>query len=122
MGCSARGSSLLRISWPARGACQARSRQQRVPYPAGMARRQRLIVVSNRLPLTARRVSGRWRSERSAGGLVAAMAPLMERFRGLWLGWPGDALPDEPQGRARLMAEWEARHGYVAVEIPARVS
>ena len=33
--------------------------------------------VSNRLPLTARRVSGRWRGERSSGGLVAAMAPLM---------------------------------------------
>jgi trehalose 6-phosphate synthase/phosphatase len=85
-------------------------------------RRQRLIVVSNRLPLTARRVSGRWRSERSSGGLVAAMAPLMERYQGLWLGWPGDALPDEPTGRDRLMREWEARHGYVAVEIPPRVS
>jgi len=50
------------------------------------------------------------------------MAPLMERYEGLWLGWPGDALPDEPEGRARLMADWERRHGYVAVEIPARVS
>jgi trehalose 6-phosphate synthase/phosphatase len=79
-------------------------------------------VVSNRLPLTARRVSGRWRSERSAGGLVAAMAPLMERFDGVWLGWPGDALPDEPDGRARLMADWETRHGYVAVELPPRIS
>jgi trehalose 6-phosphate synthase/phosphatase len=83
---------------------------------------QRLVVVSNRLPLTATRVSGRWRSERSSGGLVAAMAPLMERYEGMWLGWPGDALPDHPEGRARLMQEWEARHGYVAVEIPARVS
>ncbi len=87
-----------------------------------MSARQRLIVVSNRLPLTATRVSGRWRSERSSGGLVAAMAPLMEAYDGLWLGWPGDALPDEASGRDRLMREWEKRYGYVAVEIPPRVS
>jgi trehalose 6-phosphate synthase/phosphatase len=84
--------------------------------------RQRLLVVSNRLPLTAKRVSGRWRGERSSGGLVAAMAPLMEQSDGLWLGWPGDALPDEPEGRERLMREWERRHGYVAVEIPPKIS
>jgi trehalose 6-phosphate synthase/phosphatase len=83
---------------------------------------QRLVVVSNRLPLTATRVSGRWRGERSSGGLVAAMAPLMDRNEGMWLGWPGDALPDEPEGRARLIHEWEVRHGYIAVDIPPRVS
>jgi len=87
-----------------------------------MSTKQRLLVVSNRLPLTAKRVSGRWRGERSSGGLVAAMAPLMEQTHGLWLGWPGDALPGEPEGRARLMREWEEQHGYVAVEIPAKVS
>ncbi len=87
-----------------------------------MSTKERLLVVSNRLPLTAKRVSGRWRGERSAGGLVAAMGPLMEQTHGLWLGWPGDALPGEPEGRARLMREWEEQHGYVAVEIPAKVS
>ena len=87
-----------------------------------MRSKQRLLVVSNRLPLTAKRVSGRWRGERSSGGLVAAMAPLMEQNDGLWLGWPGDALPGEPEGRAALMEEWEKQHGYVAVEIPAKIS
>lgn len=87
-----------------------------------MSASQRLLVVSNRLPLTAKRVSGRWRGERSSGGLVAAMAPLMQQTRGLWLGWPGDAIPGEPAGRARLMETWEREHGYVAVEIPAKVS
>ena len=87
-----------------------------------MSSKERLLVVSNRLPLTAKRVSGRWRGERSSGGLVAAMAPLMEQTHGLWLGWPGDTLPGEPQGRLKLMREWEEQHGYVAVEIPAKVS
>jgi trehalose-6-phosphate synthase len=87
-----------------------------------VSEKQRLLVVSNRLPLTAKRVSGRWRGERSSGGLVAAMAPLMAESDGLWLGWPGDALPEEPTGRKRLMREWEKEHGYVAVEIPASIS
>ena len=91
-------------------------------YPLWVSAKERLLVVSNRLPLTAKRVSGRWRGERSAGGLVAAMAPLMEKSDGLWLGWPGDALPDEPLGRARLMKEWEEKHGYVAVELPPKIS
>jgi len=96
-----------------------------VPLPAYAVRvsaRQRLLIVSNRLPLTAKRVSGRWRGERSSGGLVAAMAPLMSQMHGLWFGWPGDALSGEPEGRERLMREWEREHGYVAVEIPARIS
>ena len=47
-----------------------------VPLPAYavcVSARQRLLIVSNRLPLTAKRVSGRWRGERSSGGLVAAI-------------------------------------------------
>ncbi|MGD8682856.1 MAG: bifunctional alpha,alpha-trehalose-phosphate synthase (UDP-forming)/trehalose-phosphatase [Chloroflexota bacterium] len=87
-----------------------------------MSNKQRLLVVSNRLPLTAKRISGRWRGERSSGGLVAAMAPLMAQTHGLWLGWPGDALPGDREGRERLMGEWEQEHGYVAVDIPAKIS
>ena len=50
------------------------------------------------------------------------MAPLMARSDGLWLGWPGDSLPGEPDGRERLMREWEEKHGYVAVDIPPKIS
>jgi trehalose 6-phosphate synthase/phosphatase len=88
----------------------------------GMSPRERLLVVSNRLPLTVRRVSGRLRSERSSGGLVAAMAPLMERHDGLWLGWPGEGLAGEARGRSSLLRRWEEEHGYVAVDIPPRIS
>ncbi|MCC9206396.1 alpha,alpha-trehalose-phosphate synthase (UDP-forming) [Arthrobacter sp. zg-Y769] len=51
------------------------------------------IVVSNRLPVD--RVSGAdgetWR--RSPGGLVTALAPVMAKADGAWVGWPGS--PDE---------------------------
>ena len=51
------------------------------------------IVVSNRLPVD--RVSTNdgeaWR--RSPGGLVTALAPVMAKADGAWVGWPGS--PDE---------------------------
>lgn len=89
---------------------------------SSMTARERLLLVSNRLPLTARRVSGRWRSERSSGGLIAAMAPLMERYDGIWLGWPGDNVAGGSRGRESLVRQWEEQHRYVAVDIPARIS
>lgn len=50
----------------------------------------RLIVVSNRLPLTlTRQESGRWEARPSSGGLVSAMVPVLRRRGGVWIGWPG---------------------------------
>ncbi|MFH0751770.1 MAG: bifunctional alpha,alpha-trehalose-phosphate synthase (UDP-forming)/trehalose-phosphatase [Chloroflexota bacterium] len=82
----------------------------------------RLVVVSNRLPLTARRPEGRWLSERSSGGLVAALAPVMEKTGGLWIGWPGDPPTGDAAGRADLLRSWEREHGFVAVDLPPRIS
>ncbi len=81
----------------------------------------RLIVVANRLPLTLRRSGGRWHAERSSGGLVAALAPVAERSAALWIGWPGDAPPDDPGGRDALLRQWERDHALAAVDIPAGV-
>jgi trehalose 6-phosphate synthase/phosphatase len=57
---------------------------------------QRLVVLSNRLPVTVRRSRGKIEVERSAGGLVAALDPAMRQRGGVWIGWPGARLqPDE---------------------------
>ena len=56
------------------------------------AKHRRLIVLSNRLPVTVRRNRGRLAVERSAGGLVAAMDPAMRQRGGVWIGWPGAQL------------------------------
>jgi len=45
----------------------------------------RLVVVSNRLPV--RRARGKWKT--SPGGLVAALHPLLAGRGGAWVGWPG---------------------------------
>ena len=79
----------------------------------------RLVVVSNRLPLTIRRTAGRWHGERSSGGLVAAMAPVMERVGGLWVGWPGELPAGDPEGRDAFIRGWEEEHSLASVELPA---
>jgi trehalose 6-phosphate synthase/phosphatase len=81
----------------------------------------RLIVVSNRLPLTLRRAGEGWRTERSSGGLASALDPVLKRTGGLWIGWPGEspAAPDE--GRDEQLRGWRKKHGYVAVDVPAEL-
>jgi trehalose 6-phosphate synthase/phosphatase len=82
----------------------------------------RVVVVSNRLPLTLRRVGDDWRAERSAGGLASALRPLLQGSGGLWIGWPGEAPRGAAPGRRELLARWERRHGMVAVDLPPRVA
>jgi alpha,alpha-trehalose-phosphate synthase [UDP-forming] len=49
----------------------------------------RLIVVSNRLPVSITEENGRVCVERSSGGLVSALEPVMKKSGGAWIGWPG---------------------------------
>jgi len=52
----------------------------------------RLVVVSNRLPVTLRRSHSGISVERSAGGLVTALEPSMRQCGGVWVGWAGGEL------------------------------
>jgi trehalose 6-phosphate synthase len=62
----------------------------------------RLIVVATRLPVRRVRRSGVVTWERSPGGLVSALWPLLEGVRGTWVGWSGTygkgSLPDTSGG------------------------
>ncbi|HEY3563244.1 MAG TPA: trehalose-6-phosphate synthase [Kribbella sp.] len=56
--------------------------------------RSSFVVVANRLPVDRIEMpdgSTAWR--RSPGGLVTALAPVMQRHQGAWIGWTGS--PDE---------------------------
>ena len=50
---------------------------------------KRLIIVSNRLPVSLAREGKRWSVTSSSGGLVAALGPVLQNRGGLWIGWPG---------------------------------
>ncbi|WKA11901.1 hypothetical protein VitviT2T_029353 [Vitis vinifera] len=66
--------------------------------------RQRLLVVANRLPVSAiRRGEESWSLEISAGGLVSALLGVKE-FEARWIGWAGVNVPDEAGQRALTKA------------------
>src|SRR5262245_5112036 len=101
-----------------------------IPHPSASGAEQtapesargRLIVVSNRLPLTLRRAAEGWRAERSSGGLATAVGPVVARLGGVWIGWPGESPTELDPGRQEALARWEKRHGFVPVDLPASLS
>ena len=70
---------------------------------------QRLMVVSNRLPVSIDKSDAGWEIKPGTGGLVTALAPIMKKNRGLWIGWPGSAadIPYE-----ELLRQFSETHGY----------
>ena len=69
------------------------------PEPSERARasapRGKLIVVSNRLPVTFEEHAGRHVARESAGGLAAALSSLPRDDAFTWIGWPGAVPADE---------------------------
>ncbi|KAK6134464.1 hypothetical protein DH2020_031803 [Rehmannia glutinosa] len=77
--------------------------------PDGRPIKQRLLVVANRLPVSAvRRGVDSWSLEISAGGLVSALLGVKE-FEARWIGWAGVNVPDEVGQKALTKALAEKR-------------
>lgn len=64
-----------------------------------------MVVVSNRLPVTVSKKGEGWQFQESTGGLVAAFGPILRRWGGVWVGWPGadssDGLADELEAQSK---------------------
>lgn len=81
------------------------------PYevPEELLPTQRLLVVANRLPVSAVRTGeDSWSLEISAGGLVSALLGVKE-FEARWIGWAGVNVPDEVGQKALTQALAEKR-------------
>ena len=81
----------------------------------------RLIVVSNRLPLTLRKTDQGWITEKSSGGLASAMEPLMKGRDGIWIGWSGEIGEDDDEDRQAVLQEWATKEHCFAVGLPAEI-
>jgi trehalose 6-phosphate synthase/phosphatase len=82
----------------------------------------RLIVVSNRLPLTLQKTEEGWTTGRSSGGLASAMNPLLQKGGGEWIGWAGHSGEEDNRGRRAVLAEWAEKNRCFAVELPEEVA
>lgn len=78
---------------------------------------QRLLIVSNRLPLRLVQNDGRWQLDRGSGGLVTALAPVLRNRGGMWIGWPGVPAEDCPDNLGELLAQAGRNLGYQIVPV-----
>lgn len=61
-------------------------------------RRQKILVVANRLPTKPKRdEEGNWIFERCSGGLVSCLSGIQGSFDMVWLGWPGVEVAPEDE-------------------------
>ena len=69
----------------------------------------RLLVVSNRLPVTVKKEDGKWTYQMSSGGLVTALNGLKQEMTFTWIGFgfninkDGRALNVPPKSRLKLL-------------------
>ena len=59
-----------------------------------------LIVVSNREPYEHNLVDGRIVCQRTDGGLVSALDPVLTRLHGTWVAWGSGGADKEASGQA----------------------
>jgi trehalose 6-phosphate synthase/phosphatase len=72
----------------------------------------RLVVVSNRLPVVVTpQETGQWSAAPGAGGLITALAPVLRDRGGLWIGWPG-IVEEKSTGLHRVLNQVQRDAGY----------
>lgn len=70
---------------------------------------QRVLIVSNRLPITTAVSEGRVSFTPASGGVATGLRGCHERTNGLWIGWPGIAESLEDEARRELDRQLESR-------------
>src|SRR5437870_6071047 len=71
--------------------------------------RGRIVLVSNRLPVTIEWIGHTPVVQASGGGLVTALAPIVRESGGCWIGWTGTEYEQKLPG---LINKWGAAHNY----------
>jgi trehalose 6-phosphate synthase/phosphatase len=72
--------------------------------------KQRIVFVSNRLPITIKQDEQGFHVDPSSGGLVTALRPLLNDCAGVWIGWTGT---DEHPEIERVLQE-HSSHSNIA--------
>ncbi|MCL5075129.1 MAG: bifunctional alpha,alpha-trehalose-phosphate synthase (UDP-forming)/trehalose-phosphatase [Chloroflexi bacterium] len=88
----------------------------------------RLLIVSNRLPITVTEKDGKLRFQQSPGGLVSGLSAYLDSLKSspfaklehLWIGWPGIAVEDKEKLRLKAPAQFHAYPVFLSEEAMER--
>jgi len=78
---------------------------------------QRVVVVSNRLPVRLKRVGDAWQTRKTSGGLATSMQPVLQGNHGIWIGWSGETSGVIDGKRRQIVNEWAKQNRYYAVDL-----
>jgi trehalose 6-phosphate synthase/phosphatase len=97
--------------------CEFRQSAVGIYNSSGIEIAMRILFVSNRLPIVLEQQGNDWSIHGASGGLVTALDPVLKRWGGVWIGWPGNA-DIEPAKLDELIADFGQREGYQIVPVP----
>jgi trehalose 6-phosphate synthase/phosphatase len=73
----------------------------------------RLLIISNRLPVSIEKRKGALHFHPSVGGLATGLSALYKSYSSIWIGWPGIALDNIKEGaeeiETKLMSELDCK-------------
>ena len=92
------------------------------PTPSSPVQEARLLLISNRLPVSVKRTDDGYDFAMSSGGLVSGLSGLSKSTTFQWYGWPGLEVPEHEAGplTARLRAEYNAVPVYIDEDLADR--
>ncbi|MBN1255164.1 MAG: bifunctional alpha,alpha-trehalose-phosphate synthase (UDP-forming)/trehalose-phosphatase [Deltaproteobacteria bacterium] len=75
---------------------------------------RRLLIVSNRLPVSIERKRGQFHFQPSAGGVATGLGSFYKSYNSLWIGWPGITVAKKDENEKeilekRLLAEFNCQ-------------
>jgi trehalose 6-phosphate synthase/phosphatase len=88
----------------------------------------RLLIVSNRLPITVEKKEGKLTLRESSGGLVSGISSYLDSLKGssfpsktdyIWIGWPGIDIEDKEKDelKSKLFKDYKAHTVFLSKEI-----
>jgi len=83
---------------------------------------KRIVVVSNRLPVTLKRVGENWQTRKTSGGLATAMKPVLQQSGGIWIGWTGETSEPGDEKRRSIIDGWSKQYGYFGVDLDSETA
>lgn len=84
--------------------------------------RRRVLIASNRLPVTVTLKEGALKFSKSSGGLVSALSSVLANTAHKWIGWPGAVIPQDSVNEVEktLLRDYSAVPVFLSEELHVR--